>query len=426
VTTAAALPHSVVLKVLACLPADARARFATVCRAWRDSLAEHSCWTRVDLSRSGGATCTVNDAVLAAVEARAGGRLEALCVSECTDVTLDALLRLFTANAGALRELRLSGRNYSRIAFDADDLEAMLHAAPHLEILEVDVHCAAGPARRLLRNEPPFGVVRVVGLALNAGDAATVLALAADAASHMSLKCLGLSEIPLHAPGVLDAVVDAALARHLRDVIFMDCSLSPASAPALACLLGSCDLTFLHIVGSLAPGLLDGPAAARLSIALRNNSVLTDLALRAANLWQDAAGASLLLGALIAHPSLHSVDVSWNGVSEANQAAAGCAFAALIAANATALEELIVSACDLGDEGMGHVIDALRSNTHLRTLKCTDNDMTDEFVRARLLPMVRANATLSTLELVKDDDADAPLCLQLAQELFETRVASRQ
>jgi hypothetical protein len=426
-TTAASLPHSIVLKVLACLPADARARFATVCRAWRDSLAERSFWTHVDLSRSGGATCTVDDAALEAVEARAGGRLEALVVSEGQQVTLRAVLRLLTANAGALRELRLSGANYSRISFDFGCVEAMVRAAPQLELLEVDVLCGAEHARRLLRNEPPLGVVRVVCLVLDAGDAATLLALAADVPAHVSLRCLGLSGIPLDALGVLDAVVDAALAHRLEQVIFLNSDLSPASAPALARLLGGCDCTSLYILGSAAPGLLDGPAAARLSIALRKNSVLTHFTLRDANLWQDAAGASLLLGALIAHPSVQSLDVGCNDVSEANKAAAGCALAALIAADAAALEELDVSHSSLGDAGMGHAIDALSSNTHLRTLKCTDNDMTDEFVRARLLPMVRTNTTLSTIQLVEEDgDADAPLCLQLAQELFETRVANRQ
>jgi hypothetical protein len=430
-TTAAALPHAVVCKLLACLPADARARFATVCRAWRVSLAERSFWTRVDLSRSGGATCTVNDAALAAVAARAGGHLEALDASDCAKFTHEALLHVAMANAGALRELRFSSGDVKRQLWtSAQRLETLLREAPQLQILEADVYAtAAGPARQLLRNEPPFGVVRMVGFALlvvAGADEAAVLSLTADMAVYLPLKRLRIGHLPVNAMAALDAVVDKALARRLMQIAFVSCGMSPTSAPALTRLLGSCDLTTLNINGSVAEGLLDGPAAVLLSVALRRNSTLTTLVLSGAKLWRDAAAANVLLGALIAHPSLRRLNISTNAVGVANQAAAGCAVGALVAANATALEELEMSDCNLGDAGMGHVIDALRTNTHLRTLVCDGNAVSDAFIRTQLLPAVRTNTTLRTLRLVKNGDVEAPLGLQLAQELFETRVANRR
>jgi hypothetical protein len=56
--TFSSLPHSLVVRVLAALPADARLRCAEVCRAWRAAVSDRSLWLRVDLSRQGGVTRT--------------------------------------------------------------------------------------------------------------------------------------------------------------------------------------------------------------------------------------------------------------------------------------------------------------------------------------------------------------------------------
>jgi hypothetical protein len=67
-----------------------------------------------------------------------------------------------------------------------------------------------------------------------APDEAAVLSLAADVAGHAWLAELLLDHLPLNTAAALDALVYAALARRLRAVNLCDCSLSPASAPALA------------------------------------------------------------------------------------------------------------------------------------------------------------------------------------------------
>ncbi len=157
----------------------------------------------------------------------------------------------------------------------------MLCAAPQLRTLEADVLCAnTAEAQRALRNEPPFGPLRVRKLLLiaRAATADAVIALAADLATHASLAGVSLQHLSLGAPGALDAVVDAALARRLSSVgLHDDCDLSPASAPALARLLSGDTLMELCIQGG--PRLLDEPAAALLANALRANTSLTALTL---------------------------------------------------------------------------------------------------------------------------------------------------
>ncbi len=83
----------------------------------------------------------------------------------------------------------------------------------------------------------------------------------------------------------------------------------------------------------------------------------------------------------------------------------GQALGALVAADAPALTELDVSNGCLGDAGMGPLIDALPLNTHLRTLIIVYACITEAFTAQRLLPAVRANASLRELTAFEDEDA---------------------
>ncbi len=56
-----------------------------------------------------------------------------------------------------------------------------------------------------------------------------------------------------------------------------------------------------------------------------------------------------------------------------------------------------MSNCFLGDDGVRPLLEALPANTHLRTLRCSDNNMTEVLARDVLLPAVRANTSLRTL-----------------------------
>jgi hypothetical protein len=304
-----------------------------------------------------------------------------------------ALFAVAAANAVTLQELRMIA--------PVEDMEALLRAAPQLRTLEADIDCKnAADAHRVPRNEPPFGPLRVRQLFLNASEvtADTIIELAAGLSAHASLTSVVLYDAALDAPAALDAVVDAVLERRLSSVTLTDCRLSPASAPALARLLGGDTLTELH-VDNVDRQLLDEPAATLLANALRANTTLAALTLDSIQLWHDAAAAAELMDVLTAHPRLRLLDLSWNHPhDEGLQAAeAGAALGALLLANAPALRTFKIVDCGLGDAGLRPVVEALRHNTHLTTLDCRVNATSEAFARNRLLPAVRVNTSLREL-----------------------------
>jgi hypothetical protein len=385
----ARLPHIFLLLILALLPVDTRLRCAEVCRSWRAALAERSLWVRLALSPENVVTHRLTDALLRAAAARAGGALLSLAVTDCPAISPEALLAVATENAATLREANLCLGAFRELR--CVQLEALLRGAPLLRTLHADVEYGYGAgARRLLRNEPPFEALRVRRL-LTAFVGGATLELAADltthAAAHASLEELCLNHAPLHAAAALEAVVQAALACRLRRLELLVCRLSPASAPALTRLLGGTALTTLRIfAGGIQ--LLDEPAAVLLGAALRANTTLTMLTVFNARLWEVPDAGVALLNALTAHRSLCVLRLDSNAVGAAQQQA-GASLGALIASNAPTLRSLYIHECGLGDAGMGPLVDALPHNTHLQTLECGANGMSDAFVRERLLPAVR-------------------------------------
>ncbi len=358
----------------------------------------------------------MTNALLNAGVARARGELVALDLRGCERVTFDALLAVVTAN-GALRELRTRGfpaRFGVCEPLNARALEYLLEAAPRLVVCDADVACHdLSLARRLLHNEPPFTPLRVHTFQYDGGDAgldeADVVELAADLASHAHLQRLYIECVCLNTAAVLDAVVDAALTRRLTSVTLHACDLSPESASALVRLIGGGALAELDVCFNDVcfndllffnggHQLLDVPAALALGDALRASGTLTAVSLRCVGLWRVPAAATALLGALTGHPSLRSLSAYGNEMEREHQEEAGAALGALVAANAPALVSLDVSECDLGCAGLGPLFDALPANTHLTKLDCSFNKLTGVFVRERLLPAVRANASLRELD----------------------------
>jgi hypothetical protein len=408
----AALPHALALAIFSRLTVEQRLRCIEVCRGWRATLVDHAAWLQLDLTRADGSECS--EALLRAATSRAGGQLRSLRLACGAPALQAALCAVAAGNAATLQELRISVPAAARWQRRrTHDLDALLRAAPQLRTLEADVDCrGTAEAHHVLRNEPPFGPLRVreagVYARAHTADAAAVLALAADMAAHAWLTDVSLFTAQLDVPAALDAVVDAALARRLSRVLLSDCGLSPASAPALTRLLDGDMLTELYLAGAPAGMpwqlLLDAPAAVLLSKALRANTSLTALRLDAIDLWRDAAAAAELMGALTAHPRLRELALSDPPHDGGLRAAeAGAALAALLLANAPALQTLHIDWCRLGDAGMGPVVDALRHNTHLTKLTCSWNDMSEAFARDVLLPAVRANGSLR--ELVADQSA---------------------
>jgi hypothetical protein len=105
-----------------------------------------------------------------------------------------------------------------------------------------------------------------------------------------------------------------------------------------------------------------------------------------------------VLSSLVAHPSLRELDLAMNMMLDPQHAACvGAALFALVAANAPTLTQLDMSNCGLGDVGLHPLFDALPRNTHLHTLNCGGNGMSEAFARDVLLPAVRANTSLTEL-----------------------------
>jgi hypothetical protein len=406
-TTAAmsSLPLPIVLHIFSLLPVDCRLRCLEVCRGWRAVLPERSLWTRLDLSATSGVRVPRRwrswDALLRCAAARAGGGLLSLH-TEHTVVTHPALLAVTAANAAALRELHVIDD-----VLTPNQVEALLIAAPQLRVFCTDLSCDDADvqaARRALRNEAPFGPLRVgfLHVDLRDEDEAVVVAFAADVAAHASLRVFSLGHAPLNTAAALDAVVDAALVRRLHTVALYDCRLSRASAPALARLLGGDALTTLNCLHVDLPG---AHAADVLAAALRANATLTSLTM----IGTGALHAGLL-GALTGHVSLQVLRLSdrvygW--------AAVGAALGALVAANAPSLTQLDVSSSNLEDAGLRPLFAALPRNTHLRTLDCQSNDMSAACGRDVLLPALRANTSLRSLDIGGIGDVIADVAREL-------------
>jgi hypothetical protein len=403
----ASLPLALTQHVLSLLPADARARAACVCRLWRATLEDGQAWAALDLTAAAGLARPATVGALRAAAARARGALRTLDVSSCAGITHAALLAVVAANAGALFRLRAHGSAWAR---DVASVRALAAAAPRLHTLDADVEAAdVAEAAEALRREGRLAPLRLRALAVDCGGASAeaLTSLAADVASHGSLTRLSLTHARLHAPGVLDALVGALLARRVPSLALWECTFPDAPAASLARLCAGGALQELSLISSLvaaddAPLLRgdDAAGAAALAAALAGNASLGSVTLMGVGLWRDAGAAAALLGALTGHPSLRTLKLPLNAIGgdAARRGAAGAALGALVAANAAALTELDVSYCGLGDEGLRPLFEALPANSHLRGLDVRRSVVSARFAARVLAPAVCANRSLAALQ----------------------------
>jgi hypothetical protein len=362
--TFASLPLPLAHRIFLALHVVARGRASCVCRAWRDALADPTLWTRLDMS------LLDEDAqderflpIVRGAAGRAQGQLYRLKFTR-PDVEQGGLLPVLTANAGSLRELHLC-------EVDADDtnphnptVQAVVAAAPLLQVVAAEeVSCTWEHAPKILRSEPPFallqlrgslfvdfdggdGFVTVRGDMDRVGPFATALA---DAALQPALSEVCFWSADTAQPAVIDALVDAALARRLRKLAIAFCT-PPAAAPLVRLLAGG-TLTALEVTGSFgdasATPQFDAVSAALVADALRMNTTLTKLKLRYAGLCHDMRVAGALLGALLGHPSLRELHVTGenNTVTAEARSALGAALAALRASSASWTSRSTTSRC---------------------------------------------------------------------------------
>jgi hypothetical protein len=170
-------------------------------------------------------------------------------------------------------------------------------------------------------------------------------------------------------------------------------------------------------------GSADVAGAALLSHALRASTTLCELQLSYIDAWSIPAAGTALLGALTGHASLQRLDFSGNllATDAPSMAAAAAALGAPVAADTLVFLDLTFSS--LGDAALRPLFDALPGVTRLRTLRCFDggfvqDDLSDAFIRDRVLPALRANASLR--ELALGDSKRASMLLE-AEQLVNSR-----
>ena len=441
-----AMPRHVAHKILALLPADERARVAKTARGWHALLTDRGLWTRLDLSPAAGVTATINDAALYAAAARAGGELRELDVTGCEMMSPAALRAVAAANAATLSARRpdpltVCDASFIRLphaeatviphGMTFEELTALLHAAPHLGTLKADVRVAGvAQAHAVLRNEPPFGPLRIRHLLADLGgfDEAAMVAFAADVAAHAPLRGLTLFNAPVASHAALDALVSAVTTRAASASFGLVCGELPrAPEQSLARLVAGCGgalkrLALFSNANSFAP---DAEGATALGNALRG-SALTHLLISGQNLWDNPPAARLLLSSLVAHPTLRVLELAEN-LSTAFAADVGAALAALVEADAAALQELHVHENFYDDATLRPVFQALRRNTHLRALSCHMNLLSAAFARDVAMPAVRANSSLVKLKMLDEDlegsGQSAPL-MRAVEGVVKARVAA--
>ena len=319
----AALPPTVVLRIFALMPADARARATAVCSSWNWQLTGKptawELWTELDLSQTSGITCARSNAALEGAAALARGHLRSLKLHDFdadyywpNEFSIDSLMCVIKSNAH-LEELESTfGDDEQREYLGIWDLDGWMLAA--LQRLSADVeNIVANMSRALLRREPPFAALRLHELYVHDKTTASplrteagVIAFAEDVAACESLRGLTLFRANLKAPAALEALVDAVLTRGLSRLYLIKCKFTSAVAlPQLARLLadGRSALEYLYILKS--PTLLANAREADIAAlfdALAQSTKLTTLFLGDVGL---PAGARAYMAVLL-HKALAS------------------------------------------------------------------------------------------------------------------------
>ena len=399
------LPHVLSLRILALLPADQRLRCAEVSRGWRALVAEPSLWQALDLSPAAGVHAA-SVARLCAAAARARGRLTRLDVSGCDLIPLDVLCDVLRANVGVTELSAYSDLDAvfhhlltRPVLLRPADLLQLRHAAPALQVLRADVACPGDRAFALLGSDP--GPLRLRALRLESfppEELNPLRHLLGDVTVHPSLRELVLASAGEISADALDIVADVAVERRLASLRLSHSRLARGCVATLARIVERGALSQL-VINSCGRrnALMYAHESAALADALRSNTTLTSLTLRAIGMESQPAAAAVLLDSLHAHASLRVLDMSANSGELGLRGAIIPALVRLVAANTPALTSLNVSNCKLLDAGLGPLVDALARNTHLRELRMSDNEMSADFARDRLLPAVRGNVGLRCL-----------------------------
>ena len=441
------LPPSLWQVILLQLPADARARFATVCRAFRFVASEPAIWAEVDLTPAGGVACLGSNpskALRCLAPRLAQTRVLRLPRAYSTrgqprdttwaDVmqTLSALAR--DSRLPALRELRLDGSiNADERGMEA--LRALLAAAGQLTRLEVamlragcDDVAAVLTLPRLHATAVSFGHVALA-------DTETLEAVCAALQEHEALRECVATTVRGH---VLGQFVDVAIARRLT-AVGLRRVVGPLDALFHIQRLVRDSAALRRLSLSFASGVHAGTVQV-LAAALRGNSTLQELEWEDGDLWlsQHVDVGVALCAALEGHESLTTLSfyVRRSNPAFVHWAALDASLAAVLAA-ARELKSLTlhvsVDGSGLPDgaakcAALPLLFDAVAQNRYLRTLDL-DVPVRPAFLRDVALPALRANVSLRRLELSCGnvplvEVQEARELVQQAQREFEARAGA--
>jgi len=140
-------------------------------------------------------------------------------------------------------------------------------------------------------------------------------------------------------------------------------------------------------------------------------SKLTTLVLAGFYLFHMPDDAISVIAACTGHPTIKKLSFQDNRASDEDQEVVGEALRALVAAPESKLEQLILSDCRLGDNGVTPLFNAVASNATLRVLHCGDCNISETCARDVILPAVRSNSSLLKL-IVRDRPAEGNLWLE--------------
>jgi hypothetical protein len=278
---------------------------------------------------------------------------------------------------------------HTRDTLNVTQVAAVLAAAPQLQVLNADVLGECTELLPLLRNDPPYGQLRVRELLAWCHEAVpeNVLAFAAAVQAHESLRALNLEDARF-ARG-LNALLDAATERRVFQLAISSSGTTDVeTVPALARLLQCDSLTHLNVYCDDFPHQQEASVPV-LCAALRACHMLTDLAL---SLKPDDGAShqtvAEVLDAAASLPALSLLDLQLSRFqdrvySRCSTVAAGGAFGALLRADLPSLHTLRVDFCSLGDEGLAALLDGLAANTHALALFALPSQQPQRCVRAR-------------------------------------------
>jgi len=233
-------------------------------------------------------------------------------------------------------------------------------------------------------------------------------------AAHDTLNSLGLSDATFDA-AVANALADAVVTRRLSKVTLSNCSLPAEVLPAITRLLSTGSLEELCLC-STELGFLENQTALPIFCESLRAVSLSKLTLCDCSLFISPLSSLSILASFTALSLLTELNLSCNELeSDEARTAAGIHLAQILAVT-PALQTLNVNYCLLHDAGVRPLFAAVARSTTLRSLDCSENEVSAECARDCILPAVQVNTSLRSLVL--DDRIPE---LRQAMELVKAR-----